>query len=115
MNCIIIDDNRAFLDSVVPFLVSEGARVLGTASSGSAALELARSVRADVALVDVYLGDEDGIALTAALRAALPAMEVVLISTHDRDDLLELLSSSDAAGFLRKDSLTLAAITRLIS
>ena len=69
----------------------------------------------DVALVDVELGDEDGIALADELVERSPSTQAVLISSHDRSELSELLSESRAAGFLPKTDLGASAIRSLLA
>jgi CheY-like chemotaxis protein len=64
-------------------------------------------------LIDIVLGDEDGVALTRQLAARVPATRVILISSYARDDLGELLTGSPAVGFLPKSALGAKAIARL--
>ena len=85
------------------------------ATTAAEALTLVTSVDADVALVDVYLGEDDGIELVVSLRERAPEMAVILISTHDGDEFMESLQSTGAAGFLRKDSLGVEVISELIT
>ena len=89
--------------------------VVACASSSDEARELARTLGADVALVDIALGDEDGVALADELVTLAPSTRVVLISSYDRDELRELIEQSTAVGFLPKRSLAAAAIERLVS
>ena len=57
--------------------------------------------------MDVELGDEDGIELARRLTSVARCRDVILISIRDRNELAELIAGSGAAGFLRKDTLTL--------
>ena len=77
-------------------------------------MRLATALEPDVALVDVQLGDEDGLELARRLNVVAPATQVVLISTHSPDDVAELVADSPAVGFLAKASLSAAAIAALI-
>jgi len=112
--CLIVDDNHDFLTSAAQLLGSQGVEIVGSASSTAEALRLARMLEPDVALVDIELGDEDGIELSQELAARVPATHVVLISAYERDDLVDLLSNSPAIGFLPKRSLGVSAIERLL-
>jgi two-component system, NarL family, nitrate/nitrite response regulator NarL len=114
LRCLIIDDNQEFLASARRLLESQGIEIVGSASSAQEAIRLVDELEPDVALVDVELGDEDGIALADELVARAPETEVVLISSHDRSELSELLTSSRAAGFLPKTDLGAAAIAGLL-
>jgi two-component system nitrate/nitrite response regulator NarL len=115
ITCLIVDDSEAFLRSAARLLALQGFRVVGLAASAGEAMELAGSLRPDVALVDVELGEEDGIGLARALAGHGRAAHVVLISLRDRGELAEMLSGSGAAGFLRKDALDATAVMKLIA
>jgi two-component system, NarL family, nitrate/nitrite response regulator NarL len=113
-SCLIVDDSAEFLASATRLLSLQGLSVVGRASSADEALRLAAALRPDVALVDVELGDEDGIELTQRLISGDPSAIVILISLRDRNELTELMAGSGAVGFLRKDVLDAAAVADLI-
>jgi two-component system nitrate/nitrite response regulator NarL len=112
---MIVDDSEAFLASASRFLSAQGLEVVGRASDGAEALRLAQTLQPDVVLVDVQLGDEDGLVLTRRLSASAHAPRVVLISSHRQDDLAELIADSPAVGFLPKSGLNAQAIATLAS
>ena len=85
LRCLIVDDSKAFLASASRFLSAQGLEVVGRASSGAEALRLAQKLEPDVALVDVHLGDEDGLQVARKLTAADLAPRVILISSHSRE------------------------------
>jgi CheY-like chemotaxis protein len=114
LRCLIVDDNEEFLASASRLLESQGLEIVGLASSGQEALRLAEALRPEVALVDVQLGEEDGLEVTRQLSADGRPIAVVLISTHSRDDLAELIADSPAVGFLPKTALSAAAIGALV-
>lgn len=114
LRCLIVDDNEAFLASASRLLCAQGLEVVARASSGVEALRLARQLQPDVALVDVQLGDEDGLELARRLAANAVATRVILISTHSKDELGELVADSPAVGFLPKPALGADAIVKLL-
>jgi two-component system, NarL family, nitrate/nitrite response regulator NarL len=111
---LLVDDNEDFLASASRLLETQGMEIVGRASSGAEAVCLAEALHPDVALVDVRLGDEDGLEVAQRLTARTPWTRVVLISTHSQDELEELIADSPAVGFLPKPALGLAAITALL-
>jgi two-component system, NarL family, nitrate/nitrite response regulator NarL len=115
VRCLIVDDSDAFLASASRLLSAQGLEVVGSASSGAEALHLTQKLEPDVVLVDVQLGDEDGLELTRRVSATPHAPPVILISSHPQDDLSELIADSPAVGFLPKSALDARAITRLTS
>jgi DNA-binding NarL/FixJ family response regulator len=116
LRCLIIDDRSEFLDAARRLLQQEGIAVAGVASSGAEGLRLARELRPDVTLVDIDLGDEDGIAVTRQLAESegRPAGRLILISTHAEDEFADLIHTSPAIGFIAKSSLSAAAIQSLM-
>jgi DNA-binding NarL/FixJ family response regulator len=115
LSCLLVDDSEDYLESATRLLSVQGVRVVGRASSGPEALRLAELARPDVALVDVELGDEDGIDLARRLTSRDARAIVILISLRDRSELAELIAGSGVAGFLRKDTLDARAIADLIA
>ena len=111
VRCLIVDDNRYFLDAARTLLEREGLTIAGVASTSADALRVTEALRPDVVLVDVSLGDESGFELARRLagdRAAGAA--VILISTRSEADLADLIALSPAAGFLAKAELSADAI-----
>lgn len=114
LRCLIVDDSGEFLASARALLSAQGVDVVGLASSAGEALRLAERRRPDVVLVDVELGEEDGLALARELAASVSSSSVVLISAHPEEELRDLLAESAAAGFLAKTALSAAGIAELV-
>ncbi len=112
LRCLIVDNNREFLDAACQLLGREGIDVVGVASDSAEALRLAATRRPDVALVDVFLGGDNGFELARRLveQANGEHPAVLLISTYSEKDLAELIAASPAIGFLSKSELSGAAI-----
>jgi DNA-binding NarL/FixJ family response regulator len=74
------------------------------------------TLRPDVALVDISLGEESGLDLARRLaedrRGDDPV--IVLISTQAEDDVVDLIAGSAAAGFLPKAELSASAIRQIV-
>jgi two-component system, NarL family, nitrate/nitrite response regulator NarL len=112
LRCLLVDDNPVFLASASRLLESQGMEIVGTVSSSDEAVALVDALHPDVVLVDVQLGEEDGLELAGRLAPAAP---VVLISTHSEDELTELIADGPAAGFLPKQRLSASAIAALLA
>jgi len=113
---LIVDDNRAFLDAARTLLEREGLIVAGVASTSADALRQAETLRPDVILVDVFLGQESGLELTRMLveNGQSDGAAVILISSHSEADLADLIAPSPASGFLPKTELSARAIRRIV-
>lgn len=117
LRCLVVDDNRGFLQAAQVLLEQEGLQVVGTASNGAEAVRQVAELRPDVTLVDVDLGGESGFDVVRRL-AGDPELDpggLILISAHAEEDLADLIEASPAAGFLGKPVLSAAAIQGLLN
>jgi len=114
LRSLLVDDSETFLTSASLLLESQGLEIVATAMNGSDALELVSALSPDVALVDVELGDEDGVALAGELASRFPATSVVLVSSYGRDDIRDLVAGSSAVGFISKSGLSGDAVRALL-
>jgi DNA-binding NarL/FixJ family response regulator len=114
LRCLIVDDNALFLEGAADLLRFEGLDVIGVASNSAQAIQLVSELRPDVTLVDIDLGDEDGLEVARQLSDTSPHSTVILISTHSEDDLVHLIAASPALGFIPKTRLSAQAIRDLL-
>jgi DNA-binding NarL/FixJ family response regulator len=111
LRCLIVDDNRGFLEAVRVLLERQRLPVAGVASTAAEAQRQAQRLRPDVILVDIWLGEESGLDLARNLVGVAP---VVLISTRSQDDVADLIADSPVVGFVTKSELSAIAIRRLV-
>ncbi len=115
LRCLIVDDSDEFLASAARLLAGQEMEIVGTARTGEEAVARAARLAPDVALVDVQLADEDGLAVARTIEELVPPTRVVLVSTHSRDDLADLLADAPGAKFLPKAELAASAIAALVA
>lgn len=78
--------------------------LVGEAATGLEALHLAHALHPDLVLMDLRMPELDGVGATARLRAELPAVRVLVLTTYDSDaDILRAVEAG-AAGYLLKDA-----------
>lgn len=78
--------------------------VVGVAADGGEALDLARSLRPDVACLDIRMPVMDGIEVAAQLTDPEVAVPVLILTTFDIDDYVFRALEAGVAGFLLKGS-----------
>lgn len=79
--------------------------VVGEASNGAEAIDLAASLRPDVILMDVRMPGLDGIEATRRIVAAHPDSRIIILTTFDLDEYAFGALRAGASGFLLKDAL----------
>jgi CheY-like chemotaxis protein len=115
--CVIVDDNRDFLRAAQQLLETAGMEVIGTASDAVEAIATVASLRPDVTLLDVNLGDESGFDVADRLSQdptlGRPAM--IMLSTYSSEVFGDLVESGPALGFLSKATLSASDIEQLLA
>jgi DNA-binding NarL/FixJ family response regulator len=117
LRCLIVDDNASFLAEARGLLEDQGFDVIGTASSGDVALKHVAEQRLDVALIDIDLGEENGIDVAHRILDSTSGLapKIILISARDESEYGDLIETSPAVGFLAKRDLTAGAIRSLLA
>jgi two-component system, NarL family, nitrate/nitrite response regulator NarL len=101
---LIIDDHAVVRTALRMFLGSQpGLAVLGEAAHPAAALECARQTRPDVILLDLDLGEADGLDLLPQLRTAAPAAQVLVLTGVRDGDVHRRAVRLGAVGIVRKE------------
>ena len=103
MKILIADDHALFRDSLRALLTARGLEVVGEARDGKEAVELARRLKPDVALMDLAMPGLDGIAATRLISAELPQVKVVILTGSDEEAKLFEAIKSGAQGYLLKN------------
>jgi DNA-binding NarL/FixJ family response regulator len=111
---LIVDDHAGFRASARRVLEAAGYAVVAEAADGMSGVSAAAETQPDVALVDVQLPDFDGFEVTRRLRESGEPPEIVLISSHERDDLGSLVDASGARGFVSKADLSASSLEALL-
>ncbi len=100
---LVVDDIPETRDHLTKLLGFESdIDVVGSASSGREALEMASRLNPDVVLMDINMPDMDGIAATEQLSSAVPTAAVVMMSVQGEADYLRRSMLAGAREFLVK-------------
>ena len=104
VNVLVVDDHTTFSDLLALALEGEpDFTCVGTASSVVTALAMVDELRPDLVLMDVHLGDGDGVAATAELTQIYPELRVVVLTAHIDTALMQRAADAGACCLLPKD------------
>ena len=102
---IIVDDQELFRRGLTMLMDAEpGLDVVGEAGDGQTGIELASRVAPDVVLLDVRMPKISGIEACVAIKEAVPAAKILMLTVSDEESDLYEAVKSGASGYLLKDS-----------
>jgi DNA-binding NarL/FixJ family response regulator len=102
---LVADDQRVVREGLATLLgLLGGIEVVGTASDGDQACELAASLRPDVVLMDLRMPRCDGVEATRRLRSVDPNIKVLMLTTYADDRSVIDALRAGARGYLTKDA-----------
>ncbi|MEV6983884.1 response regulator transcription factor [Sphaerisporangium sp. NPDC051017] len=101
---LIVDDHALIRRSLELALAAEpDIDVVGEASDGQEAVELADRLLPDVVLMDVRMPRQGGIEATRVIKASVPSARIIMLTVSDEEeDLFEAIKAG-ATGYLLKD------------
>lgn len=116
INILLVDDNASYRHQLQRMVgkVSPAAKVY-EAENIAETLHLAKEVEPQLVLMDVILGEENGILCTRRVKAAAPLTRVVLMSAYPDRGFRRMGAEAGAIAFLDKRDLDIAALRQVIN
>lgn len=103
-NVIIIDDHPLFSRGLSQLIeIQKEYKVIGMAKDRMEALSLLDKVKPDLAIVDLNLGQEDGLELIKDILVLKPETKVLVLSMHDERFYAERALKAGAKGYIMKE------------
>jgi CheY-like chemotaxis protein len=97
---LVVDDDQVLRGALRVILEVAGYTVM-EAADGEAGLRLYREQGADLALVDLFMPERDGLEMIRALRTGIPQPKIIAMSGGGRIGLLDALKAAAALGASR--------------
>ncbi|MPZ88863.1 MAG: response regulator [Nitriliruptorales bacterium] len=102
---LIADDHPVVRDGIRAMLGTQpDLEVVGEATTGREAIQLARDLQPDVVLMDLQMPHVDGATATAQIRARDPHANILVVTTYDTVSDITRAIDAGATGYLLKDT-----------
>ncbi|WP_327002476.1 response regulator [Dactylosporangium sp. NBC_01737] len=115
---LVAEDSQVYRHTLVAVLeLEDDLQVVAALASGDRIVPVARVLAPDVAVLDLDLPGVDGLAAAAALRAALPACRVLILTGLAVAGIEPRVRACGAAGYLSKaaSAADIVAVVRRIA
>lgn len=102
---LVVDDQSLVRSGICASLEnSPNIQVVGQAASGEEALRLSAQLQPDIVLLDLHLGDVNGVHIAAALQKSAPKIKILVVTTSMDIFLIPALFACGVRGFFNKAS-----------
>jgi len=102
---VLVDDHAVIRAGLQQLLAgTDDIEVVGTAANGAEALEVVRSIRPDVVLMDLQMPEVDGVAATRAIMAEDLGVDVLVLTSFSDSERIIAALDAGAVGYLLKDA-----------
>jgi DNA-binding NarL/FixJ family response regulator len=99
---LIVDDHPLTREALAGLLSANGFEVVGQASGGAEAIELAAGLHPGLVVLDLTMPEMDGLEALPRLREAAPDAAIVVLTASEDDTNLLSAIRGGAAGYLLK-------------
>lgn len=99
---LLVDDHAIWRSGVRSMLLPTEFEVVGEAASGIEAIARVRELRPQIMLLDIHMAGGDGLDALQAMKAELPQMAVVMLTSYDNPAFVARAVVGGAAGYLLK-------------
>ena len=99
---MLVDDEVVIISQLEEIVVAKGHEVVGMATSGEEAIEMAKDVRPDLILMDIMMpGEIDGITAAEQIKAERD-IPVIFLTAYSEQELVDRAKSLEPLGYILK-------------
>lgn len=99
---VLADDHKIVRQGTKLYLESMGIDIVGEATNGNQAVEMARTLRPDVIVMDIHMPELTGIEATRRIRHDSEDVRVLVLTAYDNTAYIHALLEAGADGFVLK-------------
>lgn len=104
MKLMLVDDHPLFIEGLQYLLGTYGIEVSGVANNGNEALVKVRILKPDIILMDIKMPGCSGIDVLKLIKAEMPEIKIVMLTTSEEDEDLFDAVRYGASGYLLKST-----------
>ena len=102
---LIVDDQKSVRENIKLMLSAEPRlEIVGTAENGYKGMEMAEELNPDIILMDLEMPKLDGLTATKLISQKNPALNIIILTIKDQNELLLQSLNAGARGYLLKNS-----------
>lgn len=115
ISVLLVDDHQMLLDLWNFILMRDGRfDIVGKAADGKQAIEIAKAKRPNVALVDINIGEPDGMEVTRMIRRFSMGTKIIGVSMYTLPAYAKRMKALGASGYVTKNSPAAELVTSVI-
>ncbi len=104
MKVMLVDDHSLFMEGLQYLLETHGVNVAGVAKNGTEAFTKAMILKPDIILMDIKMPECSGLEALKLIKAEMPNINIIMLTTSDEDEDLFDAIKGGAAGYLLKNT-----------
>ncbi|MDP2971592.1 MAG: response regulator transcription factor, partial [Deltaproteobacteria bacterium] len=102
---LLAEDHTIVRQGLIALLRAEpDMEVVGEASDGVEAIEMAKKIIPDVVLMDIAMRNLNGLEATRRIKKLFPHIKVLILTMYDNEEWIFQILRAGASGYLIKDS-----------
>lgn len=102
MKVLLAEDHKMVRQGTRLYLESMGIEIIGEATNGREAIELAEKLQPDVVVMDIHLPELTGVEATRRIRHDYPDIRILVLTAYDEPAYVHALLDAGADGFILK-------------
>ena len=111
---LLADDHTIFREGLRSLLeFEEGMEVVGEASNGKEAVELAIKLNPDVIIMDITMPEINGLQAAYQIQTKIPSIKIIVLSMSDNEEFVTQAIQAGVCGYLVKQSAANELITAI--
>lgn len=105
VSIIVVDDQKIIREGIKSLLANQTEiKIVADASNGKDALAKIEQLQPDVVLLDIDMPGVNGFTMISQLKKRFPAIEIIIVSSHEQENYIRKATELGAKGYLLKNA-----------